>query len=124
MSLGFRCGVARGFLSGRSALKYKRENRNFLYRDPRFQTAIAMGLGCILGWPLGWPESTKAPFFLGFLLVNDASNCLVACSELTRPLRKGKNAFRMAISAVSGDSEAARWVGDQRPAQISKIHQI
>ena len=28
-------------------------------------------------WPLGWPESTKAPFFLGFLFVN----CLVACSE-------------------------------------------
>ena len=26
---------------------------------------------------LGWPESTKAPFFLGFLFVN----CLVACSE-------------------------------------------
>ena len=28
-------------------------------------------------WPLGWPESTKAPFFLGFLFVN----CLVAYSE-------------------------------------------
>ena len=28
-------------------------------------------------WPLGWPESTKALFFLGFLFVN----CLVACSE-------------------------------------------
>jgi hypothetical protein len=26
---------------------------------------------------LGWPESTKAPFFLGFLFVN----CLVAYSE-------------------------------------------
>ena len=48
-------------------------------------------------WPLGWPESTKAPFFLGFLFVN----CLVACSEfnveLTRSLRKEINSFRMVI---------------------------
>ena len=35
---------ARGFLSGRSALKYKRENRNFLY-----QTFLFRFLGFCLG---------------------------------------------------------------------------
>ena len=40
----FSVSSARGFLSGRSALKYKRENRNFLY-----QTFLFRFLGFCLG---------------------------------------------------------------------------
>ena len=36
-----------------------------------------IGRHCGLDFKLPWPESTKAPFFLGFLFVN----CLVAYSE-------------------------------------------
>ena len=51
----FSVSSARGFLCGRSALKYKRENRNFLY-----QTFLFRFLGFCLKAEL---KSTSGPLF-------------------------------------------------------------
>ena len=57
----FSVSSARGFLCGRSALKYKRENRNFLYQTFLFRfLEFCLRVGLVVLWSLSRNIGTRS----------------------------------------------------------------
>ena len=102
----FSVSSARGFLCGRSALKYKRENRNFLYQTFLFRflgfclipTRFCTYIACSSrGVDIG---ACYVCFRLPHVLMNPGNCCLLATARLA--VHENSNSSAIRASGIQG----------------------